>query len=91
MANESEYDDIRTAKDFRYLALYLKGANFIAHMIRMDHRVPVEIRKAAFKVELEAQETLNFISSGPLVDLRQRTRLDHAREIEEAATAEPLR
>jgi hypothetical protein len=58
MANQSEYDDIRTEKDFIDLAVHLKAVVGLAHEISRHSGVPAEIRGAAFKVEVAAEESI---------------------------------
>lgn len=71
MANQSEYDDIRTEKDFIDLAVHLKAVVGLAHEISRHSGVPAEIRGAAFKVEVAAEESIAFIVSSPLADLKR--------------------
>ncbi len=66
MAIDPEYEDIRTPKAAKELADLLQEAKNLAHTLRTNDKVPVELREAAFKIETEADATLAFILTSPL-------------------------
>jgi hypothetical protein len=72
MANDPEYSDIQSDEDLLELNVALKEASGIAHILRTHKSVPVELRVAAFKIELEAQETLAFTMSSDLSEIQQK-------------------
>jgi hypothetical protein len=63
MANESEYDDIRDMEDLSFLAGAFKEARGLAHEIHMEKSLSPRIRKIAFNIELEAEQSLGFFST----------------------------
>jgi hypothetical protein len=80
MAGDPEYSDIQSKADLTELEVALKEATAIAHILRTTKRVPAALREAAFKIELEAQETLAFTASSDLAQIQQKQKESDTRE-----------
>ena len=71
MASQSEYDDIQTPNDAKELEKLLEEAKQVAHALRTNSNVPVQLRQAAYTIEIEADETLAFLWTSPLSVFRK--------------------
>jgi hypothetical protein len=70
----SEYDDIQSPEDLKELRTLLQQATKMARGLAHSNKLPVPIRKVAYHIELEAEETLAFIQTTPLSEIKRERR-----------------